>query len=92
VRTRYDALNREIEIEFADTGTGIAPEHRAHVFDPFFTTKPAGTGTGLGLAVCYGIITAHDGRIELLPNNGRGTRVRIVLPLESASGEAMTKH
>ncbi|HEX8491720.1 MAG TPA: ATP-binding protein [Pyrinomonadaceae bacterium] len=86
VRTQYRPLHEEITIEFADTGTGIAPEHRAHVFDPFFTTKPAGTGTGLGLAVCYGIITAHDGRIELLPNNGRGTRVLIALPLKTAMG------
>jgi signal transduction histidine kinase len=69
LRTRYDALASEIIIEIADTGTGIKPEHRPHVFDPFFTTKPAGTGTGLGLAVCYGIITAHGGRIELGPNN-----------------------
>jgi signal transduction histidine kinase len=76
----YDAPAREIIVEIIDTGTGIAPEHRAHVFDPFFTTKAAGTGTGLGLAVCYGIITAHGGRITIGPNNGRGTRVRVTLP------------
>ncbi|HEX8001022.1 MAG TPA: ATP-binding protein [Pyrinomonadaceae bacterium] len=87
VRTQYDALDAEIAIEVADTGTGIAPEHRAHVFDPFFTTKPAGTGTGLGLAVCYGIITAHGGRIELSANNGRGTRVRVTLPTQPSNVE-----
>jgi signal transduction histidine kinase len=80
VRATYDQLAAEINVEIADTGTGIAPEHRAHVFDPFFTTKPTGTGTGLGLAVCYGIITAHGGRITIGPNNGRGTRVRVTLP------------
>jgi signal transduction histidine kinase len=65
----------------ADAGHGIAPEALAHIFDPFFTTKPAGAGTGLGLAVCYGIVTAHGGRIEVEPNNGRGTRVRVALPV-----------
>ncbi|MGB7923823.1 MAG: ATP-binding protein [Pyrinomonadaceae bacterium] len=80
IRAAYDASAREVIVEIIDTGTGIAPEHRAHVFDPFFTTKAAGTGTGLGLAVCYGIITAHGGRITIGPNNGRGTRVRVALP------------
>jgi two-component system NtrC family sensor kinase len=80
VRTSYDDLSEEVAVEVADTGTGIAPDALAHVFDPFFTTKPAGTGTGLGLAVCYGIITAHGGRIEIAPNDGRGTRVSVVLP------------
>jgi signal transduction histidine kinase len=83
VSTRYDARAAEVTIEIADTGAGIAPEHLAHVFDPFFTTKPAGHGTGLGLAVCYGIITAHGGRIEIAPNDSRGTRVRVVLPTQT---------
>jgi signal transduction histidine kinase len=81
VTTRYDPLACEIIIEIRDTGTGIAPEHLQHIFDPFFTTKPTGTGTGLGLAVCYGIITAHDGHIEIASNNRRGTCVRVTLPV-----------
>jgi two-component system NtrC family sensor kinase len=84
VSTRYDARATEITIEIADTGAGIAPEHLAHVFDPFFTTKPTGRGTGLGLAVCYSIITAHGGRIEIAPNDGRGTHVRVALPVQSS--------
>lgn len=87
IRTRYDSRAGEIVIEIADSGAGIAPEHRAHVFDPFFTTKPAGTGTGLGLAVCYGIVTAHGGRIELASVNGHGTTVRVHLPSETAIAE-----
>jgi signal transduction histidine kinase len=92
VSTRYDVLAQEVVIEIEDSGTGIAPEHRAHVFDPFFTTKPAGTGTGLGLAVCYGIVTAHGGRIELGPINGdagpiKGTRVRVSLPVQPEAEE-----
>jgi signal transduction histidine kinase len=83
VETRYDAPADEIIVEVRDTGTGIAPEHQSHIFDPFFTTKAAGTGTGLGLAVCYGIITAHEGRIEIAPNDGQGTCVRVTLPVKT---------
>ena len=81
ITTRHDPRTGELLIEIADTGPGIPAEHRAHVFDPFYTTKPAGAGTGLGLAVCYGIVTAHGGRIELAPSNGRGTTVRVALPV-----------
>jgi signal transduction histidine kinase len=83
VSTRYDLNADEIVVEVADTGSGIAAENRAQVFDPFFTTKPAGKGTGLGLAVCYGIVSAHEGRIEVERNNGQGTRVRVTLPVHS---------
>lgn len=83
VQTRYDAQAAEIVIEIKDTGTGISPQHRERIFDPFFTTKAAGTGTGLGLAVCYGIITAHDGRIEIAPNDEQGTCVKVVLPVRT---------
>jgi two-component system NtrC family sensor kinase len=85
VSTRYEAPPGEIVVEFSDSGTGIAPEHRAHVFDPFYTTKAAGTGTGLGLAVCYGIVTAHGGHIEIGPHNGAGTTVRVKLPVGPAN-------
>lgn len=81
VSTLYEARTDHIICEIADTGAGIAPEHLARVFDPFYTTKPAGHGTGLGLAVCYGIITAHGGQIELAPNEGQGTRVLVTLPV-----------
>ncbi|MBD0372170.1 MAG: HAMP domain-containing protein [Pyrinomonadaceae bacterium] len=79
VHTRYDMEAEEMLVEISDTGAGVAPEHAAHIFDPFFTTKPAGAGTGLGLAVSYRIVTAHGGRIEVMPNNGRGTIVRVRL-------------
>ncbi len=85
VRTLYDKTADQLSIEITDNGQGIAPDVLAHIFDPFFTTKPAGTGTGLGLAVCYGIVTAHGGRIEIAPNNGRGTKVCISLPVAPAS-------
>jgi signal transduction histidine kinase len=81
IRVLYQVATDDLVMDFGDNGPGIALEHRAHIFDPFFTTKPAGQGTGLGLAVCYGIITAHGGRIEVHTNHGRGTLFRITLPL-----------
>ena len=83
IRAHYDSRIDSVAIEFVDTGPGIAPEDLPHIFDPFFSTKPTGNGTGLGLAVCYGIITSHGGRIEVRANNGRGTKVEIVLPVHS---------
>jgi two-component system NtrC family sensor kinase len=64
-----------------DDGAGIAPENLDKVFTPFFTTKPAGRGTGLGLAVCHGVVTAHGGRITISSEVGRGTRVSVFLPV-----------
>ncbi len=71
----------EISIEVSDTGTGISAVNTMDVFDPFFTTKPAGKGTGLGLAVCYGIITAHGGTLEVRQNGGRGATFVVTLPV-----------
>ena len=66
--------------EIADTGIGIAPENVAKIYDPFFTTKGVGQGTGLGLAVSYGIVQEHAGRISVESTPGRGTTFRITLP------------
>jgi two-component system NtrC family sensor kinase len=63
-----------------DTGVGIAQENMAKIFDPFFTTKEVGRGTGLGLAVCYGIVTEHGGRIAVDSVVGRGTMFTVSLP------------
>jgi len=70
-----------ISIEISDTGTGIAPANAMDVFDPFFTTKPAGKGTGLGLAVCYGIVTAHGGTLEVRQNEEDGATFVVKLPV-----------
>ena len=75
--------NGEAVISVADHGSGIDPDAAELVFDPFYTTKPAGKGTGLGLAVCYGVITAHGGRIELADNEPSGTIVSIFLPVKN---------
>lgn len=81
IQTRFEPARNEISIEISDTGAGVASEHLGQIFDPFFTTKTAGKGTGLGLAVCYGIVTAHNGRIEAQPNDRRGTKFIVSLPL-----------
>ncbi len=70
---------REYIIEFTDSGKGIKPENIDRIFDPFFTTKT--DGTGLGLSISYGIISRHGGEIELASEAGRGTKVKIKLPL-----------
>jgi two-component system NtrC family sensor kinase len=69
-----------VVVEIEDTGVGIAPENLSKVFEPFFTTKEVGRGTGLGLAVCYGIITDHGGRLSVRSNPGVGTTFSILLP------------
>jgi two-component system NtrC family sensor kinase len=72
-------LENEISISIADTGVGIDFAAAQHIFDPFYSTKPAGKGTGLGLAVCYGIVTAHGGRIEVAENEPSGTVFTVFL-------------
>jgi PAS domain S-box-containing protein len=69
----------EIEVTVADNGTGMPPEVQARVFEPFFSTKGE-KGTGLGLAMVYGVVDQHGGRIGLESTVGRGTTFRIVLP------------
>jgi two-component system NtrC family sensor kinase len=66
--------------EISDTGIGIAPENVAKIYDPFYTTKGVGQGTGLGLAVSYGIVQEHAGRISVDSTPGHGTTFRITLP------------
>src|SRR5215213_42631 len=79
---RAKASNNRVTIEIQDSGIGIAPENLSKVFEPFFTTKEVGKGTGLGLAVCYGIITEHGGRLAVRSNVGVGTTFTIFLPIQ----------
>jgi two-component system NtrC family sensor kinase len=69
-----------VVIEIEDSGVGIASDNLSKIFEPFFTTKEVGRGTGLGLAVCYGIVTDHGGRLSVRSNLGVGTTFSILLP------------
>jgi len=74
------STSKRIEVRVSDTGCGISAANLQKIFDPFFSTKGA-KGTGLGLAVAWGIIEKHNGRIEVESEVGKGTTFRILLPL-----------
>ena len=71
----------EVLLEVKDDGLGIPPKDIERIFEPFFTTKPIGQGTGLGLSVCYGIVKSWNGRLEAESMPGKGTIMRIHLPI-----------
>ncbi|MBI2397658.1 MAG: hypothetical protein HYV17_07660 [Xanthomonadales bacterium] len=71
-------------IEVVDDGRGIEPGHLPRIFDPFFTTKPVGAGTGLGLAVAFGIVQQHHGTLTATSTPGVGSCFRIELPARPA--------
>jgi two-component system NtrC family sensor kinase len=77
-----DLGKKGVEITVADTGCGIPPENLDKLFDPFFTTKEVGQGTGLGLAVSFGIVQRHGGTIRVQSEVGKGTRFFVWLPIE----------
>ena len=83
-------LAREVELEFTDTGPGIAPEYLAKIFDPFFTTKQERKGTGLGLSITYQIVQAHHGTIEAKSVVGKGASFFVRLPAVTAGSPAST--
>jgi two-component system, NtrC family, sensor kinase len=76
------ADNRDIVIEVSDTGEGIPEADLPRIFDPFFTTKDVGRGTGLGLAVSYGIVQEYGGSIHASSQRGKGSRFEVRLPIE----------
>ena len=78
----HDGAGRVV-VDFADTGTGMTDEVRAHIFDPLYTTKKRGRGTGLGLVVVRQVVSEHGGTIEVKSEPGRGARFRLTLPAAS---------
>jgi PAS domain S-box-containing protein len=79
---KVDPAQDYAHIRVSDTGVGMAPEVRARVFEPFFTTKQEHGGTGLGLAVVYGIVANHHGVIDLESVPGSGTIFHVYIPLK----------
>ncbi len=97
LRVRSAGKDDRVQFAVSDTGVGIPPENRKQIFEPFFTTKPAGQGTGLGLAVSYGIVKMHHGDIRVESNadpaaGPTGTTFTVSLPrqrLGQANGKAV---
>ncbi|MFH2010118.1 MAG: ATP-binding protein [bacterium] len=83
---RYDEGAGVIRLEFVDTGVGVAAEILDKIFDPFFSTKE-GQGSGIGLAVCSGIVEQHGGRIEVDSVEGQGSTFRIALPASAPDAD-----
>jgi PAS domain S-box-containing protein len=78
-----------VQLSVRDTGCGIDDAYLPRLFDPFFTTKEAGQGTGLGLSVVHGIVTAHGGRIEVKSELGRGAAFVVTFPVARQKAEPM---
>ena len=74
-----------VEISVKDNGNGIPDAIKEKIFQPFFTTKPTGSGTGLGLSLSYDIIKAHGGELRVISEEGKGTEMKITLPIHKDS-------
>lgn len=83
IRTEHN--NHDVRVTIADTGSGIAPEHRNRIFDPGFTTKGSRVGMGMGLLITRQIVEQHEGTIELESAVGVGTKMIVTLPVSPAA-------
>ena len=81
LQIRTELRNDTIQVAFVDDGPGIAQANLVHLFDPFFSTRGVGQGRGLGLSVCYGIVTDHQGRIDVKSEPGKGSVFTVELPV-----------
>lgn len=79
---RLKKTEKNVIIEFEDTGCGMNKEQMEKIFDPFFTTKPVGSGTGLGMSISYKVIQKHNGTISVDSVEGKGTKFKIQIPIK----------
>lgn len=84
VRAHPDLPEERVVVEFADNGEGIAENELKKIWQPFYTSKPEGKGTGLGLPICSRIVEEHGGEISLQSKLGKGTTVRVALPIANS--------
>jgi PAS domain S-box-containing protein len=87
IATSLDARGR-VEVEVADTGSGMSQDVLGHLFTPFYTTKPVGVGTGLGLSICNRIVQALGGEITVESEVGKGSSFRVFLPVSEVTSTA----
>jgi two-component system NtrC family sensor kinase len=81
ITTTMNATDHCVDVDVQDTGPGILPQHLEKIFDPFFTTKETGHGVGLGLAISYGIVQEHNGKLTVNSRLGKGTTFTVSLPM-----------
>lgn len=84
IKTSFDGLS--IHISITDSGKGMSEEVIKRIFEPFFTTKEMGKGAGLGLSICYNIISQHNGKINVNSKPGKGTEFILSLPIKQPVG------
>lgn len=80
ITLRLTNEKRQAVLRVIDEGTGISEKDMPHIFEPFYSTKEAATGTGLGLAVVYGIVATQNGHIEVEKTSIQGTTFKVSLP------------
>lgn len=81
IASRHKETEEGVMVVVSDSGPGIAPENLRRLFEPFFTTKGVGQGVGLGLAISYGIVEKHGGKLSVESEVGKGATVSLVLPV-----------
>jgi signal transduction histidine kinase len=85
---RTEMMDNSIQVSFIDDGPGIAEPNLIHLFDPFFSTRQVGQGIGLGLSVCYGVVSEHGGQIRVKSQLAQGSVFIVELPVVSEGREA----
>jgi signal transduction histidine kinase len=87
IRVATLQVGGDVVVTIQDDGCGMTPELLERIFDPFFTSKAVGEGTGLGLAICHQIVRRHGGDIQVESEPGRGTIMRVRLPIRRDEGD-----